>query len=232
MLDYARDAYDGGCVYRDGDAVVDAEIEAYYFAPPAEWPAAERDAVASLDGPALDAGCGAGKDALRLQERCETVAFDVSPNAVRAARERGVEHAVTADMFRPGFRADRFGSVLLWGAQVGLGGSLDGVADLLSGFARVTREGADLLLSHHDPDADGAEELFGYRSDPRPGLARRTFRVEYDRDGDPEVGPALEFLLFSPARLREAVAATPWRVASVERVGSGGATYAARLTTA
>lgn len=232
MLDYARGEYDGGCVHRDGEETTDANVGRFYFAPPESWSAARRERLAALDGPVADVGCGAGNDALWLQERRETVAaVDVSPNAVRAARERGVERALAMDMFDLGLRRNRFRSILLWGAQIGLAGSLAGAADLLCGLARIADGAGRLLLSQYDPDAGRIESLLGYRPDPRSGLARRTFRVEYERDGEREVGRTLRFLLFGPDRLREAAAGTPWRVASIDRSEPPASDYAAVLET-
>lgn len=46
-----------------------------------------------LEGPLLDLGAGAGRDALYFQERTETVALEVSENLVATMEARGVEDA-------------------------------------------------------------------------------------------------------------------------------------------
>jgi hypothetical protein len=53
------------------------------------------------------------------------------------------------------------------------------------------------VVDSYDPGGVVPEQCFGYRDDPRDGLARRQFHVEY---GDLR-GPTLDFLLCSPARL-------------------------------
>jgi hypothetical protein len=144
---------------------------------------------------------------------------------VRAARERGVEDARVMDMFdaAPRFGSNRFRSVLVVGTQAGLAGSLPGLRALLADLDRVTTADARVVLDSYDPTAPGIETLPGFRTDPRDGLARRTFHVEYeyptDRGWTRAVGRTLEFLLFSPDRLREVAERTAWRVADVRPQG-------------
>lgn len=238
MLDFQRGAYDGGCVYRDGDDVADGRVREYYFSPPAEWSARHRRLVDSVPGPVADVGCGAGNHAVRFRRDREVVAVDVSPNAVRAARERGVERAAVMDMFDLGLRDGRFRTAWLWGTQVGLARSMARFRGLLADLDRVTTDDGRAVFNQYDPGAPGVEDRLGYRADPRPGFAWRTFHVEYARGAsggtertravEREVGRTLVFLLFGPDRLREAVADTAWRVEAVRRP-RGSLTYWAVL---
>lgn len=223
MLDFQRGRYRGNCLHRDGDAVWDANVYGFYFRPPGSWDDALRDLLDALPGPVLDAGCGTGQQSWYLQERGRAVvAVDVSPRAVRVARERGVADARVMDVFDLSFPPDRFGSVLVKGTQAGLAGSLPGVRSFLADLARVTVDGGVAVVDSYDP-ADLDETFPGYRPDPREGLARRTFHVEYESptpDGwSREVGPTLDFLLFGPGRLREAAEGTGWTVTDVRRRG-------------
>lgn len=222
VLDFQRGRHRGNCVHRDGDAVWDANLYGFYFRPPTDWPADLRDLLASLDGPVLDAGCGAGQHALFLQRDREVVAVDVSPHAVRAASERGVDDARVMDVFDLAFPPDRFGSVLVNGTQAGLAGSLDGLRAFLADLARVTTADGVAVVDSYDPAA--LDDSFpGLHPDPRDGLARRTFHVEYESPTAEgwvrEVGRTLDFLLFGPERLREAAEGTPWTVTDVRRQG-------------
>lgn len=198
-------------VQRDGEVTLDHPIEEFYFGD-ASGDAAEL--LEHLDGPVLDLGCGAGRHALALQERVETVAVDVSEHLVAVARDRGVDDARVADMFalREAFPADRFRGVLSHGTQIGLAGSMDGLRAFLVDLAHVTTGDARAAVDGYDPDHPAAAELLGYRADPARGLAHRVLQFEYEG----ELGEPLCFRLFSPERLREAAAPTPWRVARVE----------------
>ena len=218
MLDFQRGGLRGEAVHRDGSEVWDASVEENYFAP-----ADDRFPYDSIDGPVLDAGCGAGRHALSFQRRgVDVTAFDVSPNAVRAARERGVEDARVADMFalRETFPRSGFRTALLNGTQLGLCGSLAGVSSLLAALAWVTDGAGTAVVDSYDPeriDDDPAAGFGGHRPDPREGVCRRSFHVEYDRDGRRLVGPSLSFVLFSPARLRDACVGTAWSVGEIRR---------------
>ncbi|GGC58217.1 class I SAM-dependent methyltransferase [Haloferax sulfurifontis] len=240
MLDRVRGCLRAPCVYRAGDdagaaagaAAGDAHVYENYLVPSERWPAAKREFVDSLRTPLLDVGCGAGQHALAVQDRGEVVAFDVSPNAVRAARERGVEAAVVGDMFDPPVEASQAGSatggfetVLANGTQVGLAGSLDRLADLLASFSDLVSSSGEVVVDSYDPTRIDPERFFGYRPGPREGIARRSFRVEY---GDLR-GPTLDFVLVSPARLRAVAAEAALDVREVTVPNAESSYYRARL---
>lgn len=232
MDDYQRDRL-GTLTYRDGADARDGNVREFYFTPPEEWAdgtIAILGRLADRGGPIVDVGCGAGQHALYLQERSvDVVAIDVSPGAVGAARERGVEDVRIADMFDLPFETDRFRSLHAVGTQLGLAGSLAGIADLLAEFARVTDDRAIAVVDNYDPRFVD-EGLLGYRPDPREGIAHRCFHFEYEppdeaaesvdgTDGDTVrvIGRALHFLLCSPDRLREAAIGTPWTIDEIVR---------------
>lgn len=207
MLASQRGEYERGDLqYVDGSDRQRGHVAEHYFGEPA---AADRHAA--LGGPVLDVGCGAGRDALHLQESHETLAVDASPHAAIAARERGVERTAVADMFELPLPAGTVRSVHCYGTQAQFARSVVGLAGLLAEFARVTDGRGRAAVDAHDPTHPDADDLFGHRPDPRPGVAWRTFHFEYAD----VVGPTLCFRLHSPARFREAVAATAWSVADV-----------------
>jgi hypothetical protein len=195
---------------RDGDATREHAIDEWYFGDHREdaW----RDAW--LEGPLLDMGAGAGRDALYYQDRFETVAIDVSEQLVTTMRDRGVRDARVADMFslRDHFPRDRFRAAHAIGTQVGLAGSMAGVRQFLGALAVVTTPDATAVLDNYAPEQAATAEVFAVRPDPRPGLATRLFHVEYEG----AVGRTLLFRLFSVARLREATIGTPWQVQDVK----------------
>lgn len=183
-------------------------------------------AAEHLTGPLLEVGAGVGRHALYFQKRHRTVATEVSDHLVEVMEERGVEDARRVDMFDlPEFET-RFRSVFARGTQVGLAGSVAGLREFLRDLARATAPRATVVLDAHDPKHERAPDLFGYRPDPTPGLAYRTFHVEYR--GTP--GETLLFRLFSPERLREATLDTPWRVTDLRHSRATAAHYQAALT--
>ncbi|GGL54210.1 class I SAM-dependent methyltransferase [Halocalculus aciditolerans] len=235
MLDYARGDYErGACEYVTAEADAprnDAEhangegvggerrerarvFENYFDGPnPAsEDVPARLSRLANAGGRVLDVGCGAGQHARWLQERVTTLAADASPNAVCAAREMGVVHAAEMDLFDLAVPADAFRGVHCIGTQATLNRPGTTFTDVLDEFARVTDDAGVAFVDAFDPEHADADRLFGYRDDPRDGLASRAFRVEYDG----EVGRTLAFTLYAPDRFRDAAAGTEWRVADAE----------------
>ncbi|GAA0541735.1 class I SAM-dependent methyltransferase [Halorubrum ejinorense] len=212
----------------DGEETRAHPIESFYF----DEFDPESDAgswlASRLRGPLVDLGAGAGRHALRFQERFETVAVETSSALVETMRDRGVEDAVEGDMFalRDAFGRDRFESVLAIGTQVGLTGSMRGLSAFLGDLAFVTTPDATAVIDCYDPDHPGAADLLGYRDDPTPGLAGRVVWFAYEGERD----PTLRFRLFSPDRLREATIGTGWSVEAVDREGTGdGPHYRAAL---
>lgn len=215
IRDFQRGEQDEPLVQRDGEETRTHPVEDFYFgafdagSTHGEW------LESWLDGPLVDLGAGAGRDALYFQEQFETVALEVSEHLVAAMEARGVDDARVGDMFtlREQFGAGRFRSALAIGTQMCLAGSMQGLRAFLADLAYVTTPDATTVVHSYDPAAEGIEDVLGFRGDPTPGLAHRAQWFEYED----EVDEALYFRLFSPDRLREAAAATGWSVREVRR---------------
>ncbi|KAB1194439.1 methyltransferase domain-containing protein [Haloferax sp. MBLA0076] len=225
MLDRFRGCLRAPCVYHDGADVGDASIYEHYLVPEERWPDEKWEFVDSLRTPVLDVGCGAGQHALAVQRRGDVVAFDVSPNAVRTARKRGVEAAFVGDMFAPAVEFGRFETVLAIGTQIGLARTIDGLTDLLASLDERTTSTGELVVDSYDPHRIDSTQFFGYRPDSRPGLARRQFHVEYGGLR----GPDLDFLLVSPDRLRDVANTVGLDVQGVHYSHPESSYYRARL---
>lgn len=194
---------------RDGATTREHRIEHWYFGEHAAG--AWRDQF--LDGPLLDMGAGAGRDALYYQTQFETVAIDVSEHLVQTMDDRGVEQAIQADMFdlTTTFPPDRFQSAHAIGTQVGLAGSMAGVRRFFEDLAVVTTDDATAVVDNYIPGPEAIDSVFAYRDDAAPGLGYRVYHEVYEG----EVGRTLVFRIFSVDRLPTAVAATPWSVTDV-----------------
>jgi SAM-dependent methyltransferase len=228
VADHYHGSRDEPLVVRDGDETREHPIEAFYFEPFDPESEAGRWLTSWVREQLLDVGAGAGRHTLVFQERVETVAVDVSDTLVEVMTDRGVEDARVGDMFslREAFTRDRFGSGLLVGTQAALAGSMQGLRRLLGDLAFVTDADATAVVDGYDPEHESAEGLLGYRGDPTPGLAHRTFHFAYEGD----VGETLYFRLFSPGRLREATVGSGWEVEEVRRGDETTAYYRAALS--
>ncbi|MDS0220325.1 class I SAM-dependent methyltransferase [Haloarcula sp. S1AR25-5A] len=207
---------------RDDDDLTEAHL-AGYFEPPSAWHPIERTLFSAVTGRVLDAGCGVGRHALALQQRGHDVlAVDRSPGAVAVARERGVTHAVVGDLRRP--PGNGFDTVAVLGKQLGLGRSLADLQATLAELAAVTRPGGRLIadmdtLDRADPETEAAHLV-------QPGVAYRTFRVEYDG----LAGPWTDLLLVTPSQFRAAVGETPWTVDGLVGTEVDGSAYGVQLS--
>ena len=155
----------------------------YYLAPFRAWWPQERRAMRFVRGRVLDVGCAAGRVGLHLEGRGhEVVGLDVSPGAVRIARERGLRDA-RLGTHRTAVRPDeRFDTILLLGNNVGLlGGRARGTARSCASSRASPRRGR-LLAGSYDPYDGASEAARGYhernRARGRLGGVER-LRVRY-----------------------------------------------------
>jgi len=174
-----------------------------YFAPYRRWPAAEKKAMRFVRGRVLDVGCGAGRDALHLQERGhEVVAIDVSPLAVDVAQRRGVRRAEVLALGEVDDSLGLFDTVILLRNNFGLAGPERAAPQMLRRLARRTTEPGRLVTDSVDPA----------RLDPDM-RTRLRFRVRYRAFAS----PWFRYLMLAPAEFEELVAGTGWLVRRVIR---------------
>lgn len=196
-------------VERDDGAVAPAGGPEAYFAPVRRWAAAERRALRSVRGRVLDAGCGAGRVALELQRRGhEVVAIDVSPGAVEVARRRGVRDVRLLPFADVDASLGRFGTVIMFGNNLGLFGSAAGARRLLR---RLRPLAGRIVASGRNP----------YRTDDPLHLAYHRRNVERGRMAGQIrmrsryrqlASPWFDYLLASPEEVGELAEGTGWRV--------------------
>jgi SAM-dependent methyltransferase len=104
----------------------------------------ERRLLATVEGPAIDLGCGPGRLVLDLAARGVTaLGVDSSPDAARLARRRGAA-VLRRDLFGPLPGEGRWATALLFDGNVGIGGDpvrlLSRCCRLISPLGRVIVE--------------------------------------------------------------------------------------------
>src|SRR5205807_1606974 len=123
-----------------------------YFLDYPDWPSHEREAIARVRGPALDAGCGAGRVALYLQQQgLKVLAIDNSPLAIKVARLRGVTSARVLDFRDVGTLRGPFASIVLYGNNFGLFGGRAHARRLLASLHRITTPEAQIIAAAANP---------------------------------------------------------------------------------
>ena len=124
---------------------------AAFFRSPEEWPDVEWAALEHCQGRVLDAGAGAGRHALALQDRGhEVVALEASRKAVDVMARLGVECPRLGDIFQ--FRGEApFDTLLLLMNGLGIAGDLPGLDRFLAFAHTLVTPNGQILLDSFDP---------------------------------------------------------------------------------
>jgi 2-polyprenyl-3-methyl-5-hydroxy-6-metoxy-1,4-benzoquinol methylase len=181
-----------------------------------DWPAAEQRSIRLLRGRIVDAGCGAGRVSLVLQQKgFEVVGIDESPLAVRAARHLGVEDARHLSVESLTKEIEAYDSVLLYGNNVGMFESPERARRLLTAWARRARPGTRIFAESTNAFSGGAPivDRAYYRRNKTLGLAPGTarFRIRFKASR----GPKVTWLFVSQRELRQIVRGTGWVIDGV-----------------
>ncbi|HTZ08274.1 MAG TPA: class I SAM-dependent methyltransferase [Acidimicrobiales bacterium] len=211
LLDWARGGTDPEIIEREDGMVDTGAGHEVYLAGVRQWPAAERRAVKLVAGRVLDAGCGAGRVALHLQDRGhEVVGVDASPLAVRAARLRGVGEVWCSPLERLDEEIAGFDTIVLFGNNFGIRGTPARTRRLLRGWARHARPGTRILAESTNPYCGGAPALDRayYRRNVARGRMPGQVRVRtvYQRWAT----PWFDWLFVSRRDMRAVLAGTGW----------------------
>ena len=162
LLDYQNGRRGDPLVIRRDDDHTDAHSPGLYFM--REPFAHEADLLEHVEGPVLDVGCGAGRTVLWLQGHgVNTTGVDLSAGAIETCRLRGCRDVRRIDAtsgLGGGPEWPAFRTAILFGNNLGIGGTYEGAERLLRS---VARDGAGRA-----PFGDGV----GRRTDARPQPSR------------------------------------------------------------
>jgi len=120
-----------------------------YFRTADEMPDLELCAIEKCYGKVLDIGAGAGSHALILQRNgLPVTALDISGLAVSIMKERGVTHAVEADIFN--YLPEKYDTLLLMMNGIGLTGTIQQFRLFLQHANQLLNPGGQLLFDSSD----------------------------------------------------------------------------------
>jgi SAM-dependent methyltransferase len=120
-----------------------------FFREEADMPFMELKAIELCKGKILDVGAGAGSHSLLLQDIGKDVtALDISEDAVSLMLKRGVENAITGDIFSMTFTG--YDTLLFLMNGIGLTGTLPGLKQFLAGAHSLINEGGQILFDSSD----------------------------------------------------------------------------------
>ena len=88
-----------------------------YLAEYKDWPPHQKRAIERARGRVLDVGCGAGRVALRLQDKgLDVLGVDISPLAVEVCRKRGLKRAKVLSATQISRRLGEFDTIVMFGS--------------------------------------------------------------------------------------------------------------------
>ncbi len=199
-------------IERDDDRV-DREDAAWYFTSPRDFPSHEKAALEFARGRVLDIGCGAGRHALYFQKRgLRVTAVDASPRIVELARARGVTdvRGVDACGALP-FRDGEFDTVVLFGNNLGICGTLPRFRRMLRELYRVTSPRGRILATTRQPSTTNPTHRSYLRRNLERGRAIGQLRLRLVYRG--ARGAWFELLLVAPTDLMQIAAKEKWELA-------------------
>lgn len=138
---------------------------AYLFRTFKEMPLIEQKALTLAKGKILDVGCGAGSHSLYLQneKNLNCTAIDISANAVKACKLRGLKNTLVQDILT--FENETFDSIILLMNGTGIFGTLKNTSKFLQKLKSLLNPGGQILIDSSDiiymfdQDEDGAYEV-------------------------------------------------------------------------
>jgi SAM-dependent methyltransferase len=192
-----------------------------YFAGFDDWRQTERDAMGYVRGRVLDVGCGAGRFMRWLQDRGhDVVGIDVSPGAIEACRQQGIDHARVLSVGQVSRRLGTFETVLLLGGNMALLGAREQARRTLQRLRSVASPGARLLGANRDvttsSDPHVRERIMRNRADGRFSGEHRS-RIRYRTFATPYFTSAR----MSVAELVDLLPDTGWSLSEVVDRGEG-----------
>lgn len=150
LYSYWKGDHKTPCFIRRDDNYTDKSLLKTYFAKNIESEM-EKDALQFAKGKILDVGCGAGRHTLYLQKKgFDVTGIDFSPLAIKTCKARGCKKVKVMDVFKAKFKPNSFDTILLFGNNLGIGGSLTGVKKLLKKLKSLIKPHGHLLLTSMD----------------------------------------------------------------------------------
>lgn len=211
------------------DGYLSREDASWYFTTARAFPPHERAALEFAQGRVLDIGCGAGRHALYLQRRgLPVTAIDLSPRIAELARARGVrEVRVVNASARLPFDAGEFDTVILFGNNLGIGGTERKLRALLRELHRVTSPRGRILATTRQPSTTNPFHRAYLQRNVARGRAPGQLRLRVVFEG--KHGAWFDLLLLAPTDVLRIAAKEKWKLARVFPLGNFEEGYAVVL---
>ncbi len=181
ILDYQTHNSPEDLITETSISEADEMSVAYLFRNYNDMPKLEQKALQLAKGKVLDVGCGAGSHALELQNerKLDVTAIDISENAVKACRLRGIENVKVEDILDLDAKT-KYDTILLLMNGTGIFGTLNETAKYLQKLKSLLNEGGQILIDSSDIIYMFDEDEDGGKWIPGNGYyGELTFTVQY-----------------------------------------------------
>lgn len=123
---------------------------AYLFRSYAEMPKIEKKALELAKGKVLDVGCGAGSHSIYLQNdrKLDVTSIDISPNAIKACRLRGLKKARIENVLS--VQNEKFDTILLLMNGTGIFETLNKTSQFLQQLISLLNPNGQILIDSSD----------------------------------------------------------------------------------
>ncbi len=205
-------------IRRDDDYLDAVEMKDFFSK---ELPPIEEFIIKLAKGKILDVGCGAGRHSLYFQEKqFDVTGIDISPEAIKVCKERGCEKAQVMDIFHPTLPENSFGTILLFGNGIGIGGTLSNTEKLLKILRKLIKKDGLLLLTSLDVTKTKKEvhKVYHKKQETKGEYVGSVkIRVEY-KD---QIGDWFQWIHIEPGKLKELCKETKWNLVSIFKEKGG-----------
>lgn len=149
-----------------------------FFRKYTEMPEVERIALSHCRGKILDAGAGAGAHSLYLKTKglqCHPI--DISPGAVQAMKQQGLEYARNIDFFD--LKDETYDTILLLMNGIGITGSLSKLPYFFAKSRELLNPGGQIILDSSDIMYMYQTEEGNYEWDPEKYHGEVRYKMRY-----------------------------------------------------
>jgi len=229
LLNYWQNDHKTHYNIKRDDGRIDGGSLKNYFRKYPQFSNIEKKALKHARGKILDVGCGAGRHILYLQKiGLDILGIDESPLAIKVCQERGCKNAKVMDIFKPKLKSNTFDTIILFGNNLGIGGTLKGVKKLLKIIRKLAKKDGRLLLNSIDVNITKDKSHINYREKnlkQNKYIGALKIRIEYKN----LISDWFKWINIEPKILKHLASESGWRVEKIYKGKQGN--YSAILKT-
>ena len=195
------------------DNLLEIRDASVYFNRPELWPKEELSLLKQLKSPALDIGCGAGRHSLFAEELgIDVTSLDISPGAIKVCNELGLSKTIVgsvSELENLEKLEIKYKSFILFGANLGLGGNIEGTIKMLNSLEKISQPNAVIIGNYFEPLPTTEQYHLSYHQKNRDigkSIGEMKFRIRYEN----KVSGWIDFYAPTTAEFNDILSKTNW----------------------